>query len=294
MNTKMKNLSYKITVVFLSILLSSISLSCDDYLEKPPGVDVTEDTIFSSPVQVDYFVAGTYFMGVKSDFPYWNDHDRSDIGWGAATDEAEITQGWYWCQAPWNAGGMSPSNTGDLRFTTHWKAIRRANTIIERIDNAPFDDPAFKRRVKGEGYCIRALNYFELLRKYGGVPILRERVDIGGNLKIPRSTVKEVVQFILDDCKEAISLLPKPNELSTSERGRLTNLAAMCLKARTLLYAASPTFNTAKPYLNFGANNDLIILGDYDKERWKEAADVAKDVLDEAARTGVKDRKTHV
>lgn len=284
----MKNLSYKITVVFLSILLSSISLSCDDYLEKPPGVDVTEDTIFSSPVQVDYFVAGTYFMGVKSDFPYWNDHDRSDIGWGAATDEAEITQGWYWCQAPWNAGGMSPSNTGDLRFTTHWKAIRRANTIIERIDNAPFDDPAFKRRVKGEGYCIRALNYFELLRKYGGVPILRERVDIGGNLKIPRSTVKEVVQFILDDCKEAISLLPKPNELSTSERGRLTNLAAMCLKARTLLYAASPTFNTAKPYLNFGANNDLIILGDYDKERWKEAADAAKDVLDEAARTGVK------
>ena len=277
----MKNLSYKITVVFLSILLSSISLSCDDYLEKPPGVDVTEDTIFSSPVQVDYFVAGTYFMGVKSDFPYWNDHDRSDIGWGAATDEAEITQGWYWCQAPWNAGGMSPSNTGDLRFTTHWKAIRRANTIIERIDNAPFDDPAFKRRVKGEGY-------FELLRKYGGVPILRERVDIGGNLKIPRSTVKEVVQFILDDCKEAISLLPKPNELSTSERGRLTNLAAMCLKARTLLYAASPTFNTAKPYLNFGTNNDLIILGDYDKERWKEAADAAKDVLDEAARTGVK------
>ena len=95
----MKNLSYKITVVFLGILLSSISLSCDDYLEKPPGVDVTEDTIFSSPVQVDYFVAGTYFMGVKSDFPYWNDHDRSDIGWGAATDEADdvnnLASGYY-------------------------------------------------------------------------------------------------------------------------------------------------------------------------------------------------------
>ncbi|MFR8836910.1 RagB/SusD family nutrient uptake outer membrane protein [Bacteroides nordii] len=283
----MEKLLYKTAILLLSIFLNTICLSCDQYLEKPPGVDVTEDTIFSSPVQVDYFVAGTYYMGVKSDFPYWNEQDMSDIGSGAATDEAEITQGWYWCQAPWNAGGMNPSNTGDLRFTTHWKAIRRANTILERIDDAPFQDDAFKRRVKGEGYCIRALNYFELFRKYGGVPILRERVALGGDLKIPRNTVQEVVQFILDDCEEAIKLLPKPNELTTSQRGRLTNLAAMCLKARTLLYAASPTFNTDKPYINYGANNDLIILGTYDRERWKKAADAAKEVLDEADRTGV-------
>lgn len=290
----MKKTAYYIVLPLLSMMLCSISLSCDSYLEKPPGVDVTEDTIFSSPLQVDYFVAGTYYWGVKSDFPYWNSQDMSDIGWGAATDEAEVTQQWYWCQTPWNAGGMSPSNTGDLRFNTHWTAIRRANTLIERIDDAPFDDPAFKRRVRGEALCIRALNYFELFRKYGGVPILRERVDIGGDLKIPRNTVKEVVQFILDDCEEAIKLLPKPNELTTSERGRLTNLAAMCLKARTLLYAASPTFNTSQPYLDYGEYNDLIVMGDYDKERWKAAADAAKAVLEEADRTGVKlvrDRK---
>ena len=60
----------KTAVLFLSIFLNAICLSCDGYLEKPPGVDVTEDTIFSSPIQIDYFVAGTYFMGVKSDFPY--------------------------------------------------------------------------------------------------------------------------------------------------------------------------------------------------------------------------------
>jgi len=278
----------KIMIVFIVICILISYSSCDDYLEKPPGVDVTEDTIFSSPTQLDYFVAGTYFMGVKSDFPYWNEHDMSDIGSGAATDEAEITQGWYWCQAPWNAGGMSRSNTGDLRFATHWKAIRRANTILEGIDDAPFDDDAFKRRVKGEGYCIRALNYFELFRKYGGVPILEERIGLGGNLKVPRGTVQEVTKLILDDCEEAIRLLPKPNELTTAERGRLTNLAAMCLKARTLLYMASPTFNTDKPYMNFGENNELIVLGNYDKERWRLAAEAAKDVLDEAARTGVK------
>ena len=55
----------KTAVLFLSIFLNAICLSCDGYLEKPPGVDVTEDTIFSSPIQIDYFVAGTYFMGVK-------------------------------------------------------------------------------------------------------------------------------------------------------------------------------------------------------------------------------------
>lgn len=284
----MKAYIFKIIIVLLSFLLIITNSACDDFLEKPPGVDVTEDTIFSSPIQIDYFVAGTYYLGVKSDFPYWNDHDRSDIGSGAATDEAEVTQGWYWCQAPWNAGAMSRSNTGDLRFATHWKAIRRANTILERIDDAPFENDKFKRRVKGEGYCIRALNYFELFRKYGGVPILRERVDLGGDLKIPRNTVKEVVQFIIEDCEEAIKLLPRPDELTTAERGRLTNLAAMSLKARTLLYAASPTFNTSTPYMDLRENNNLIILGDYDKERWLLAANAAKDVLDEAARTGVK------
>lgn len=283
----MKKLTYKIAFLFLAISLSTVYWSCDAYLEKAPGVDVTEDTIFSSAVQVDYFVAGTYFVGVKSDFPYWDSWDMSDIGSGAATDEAEVAQGWYWCQAPWNSGAMSRSNTGDLRFNTHWVAIRRCNTLLERIDDAPFDDPDFKKRVKGEAYLIRALNYFELFRKYGGVPILRERLDIGGDLKVPRSTAKEVLKFILDDCEEAITRLPKPNELTTAQRGRLTNVAAMCLKSRTLLYAASPTFNTAKPYLDNGSNNDLIILGDYDRERWKLAADAAKDVLDEAARTGI-------
>lgn len=283
----MKTNILNISIAIFSIIILITNSSCDDYLEKPPGVDVTEDTIFSSPIQIDYFVAGTYFMGVKSDFPYCNEHDMSDIGSGAATDEAEVTQGWYWVQTPWNAAGMRPGWTGDLRFTTHWKAIRRANTILERIDDAPFDDDAFKKRVKGEGYCIRALNYFELFRKYGGVPILRERLALGGNLKIPRNTTQEVVQFILDDCEEAIKLLPKPNELTTAERGRLTNLAAMSLKARTLLYAASPTFNTNKPYIDYGEYNNLITMGNFDKERWKSAADAAKDVLDEAEKTGV-------
>ena len=192
----MKKLTYKFAILFLAVSLSTVYCSCDAYLEKAPGVDVTEDTIFSSSTQVDYFVAGTYFVGVKSDFPYWDSWDMSDIGWGAATDEAEVAQGWYWCQAPWNSGAMSRSNTGDLRFNTHWVAIRRCNTLLERIDDAPFDDPDFKKRVKGEAYLIRALNYFELFRKYGGVPILRERLDIGGDLKVPRSTAKEVLHPI--------------------------------------------------------------------------------------------------
>lgn len=291
----MKKSIYLIIRLFL---LSIVMLSCEDFLEKPPGVDVTEDIVFSSKEQVEYFIAGTYYYGVMSDFPYWDERDKNDTHLSAASDESEIFQSWYWCQEPWNAGLMSQNNqfaTGDRRFPTHWVAIRRANTILERADDAPFNDDAFKKRAKGEAYAIRALNYFELFRKYGGVPILEERLDPSGDLAVPRSTVQEVVDFILTDCEQAIELLPKPNTLTNAERGRLTNVAAMAIKSRTLLYAASPTFNTDTPYMSMDdGDNKLIIYGNFDKNRWKLAADAAQNAIAEALATGldlVRDKK---
>ena len=78
----------------------------------------------------------------------------------------------------------------------------------------------------------------------------------------------------MKDCDEAIPDLPI-NQLGAL-RGRATRGAALALKARTLLYAASDLFNTDKPYLDFGTNNKLICYGNKDKERWKLAADAAK------------------
>jgi len=283
----MKNLIY----IFLSVLGLSLMYSCDDvtnFLDKAPGVDVTEDTIFSSKNQVETFVATTYYYGVMSDLANWDTRDKSDCMTAAATDECEIFYSWYWVQAAWNNAGMSATNTGDRRFFTYWKAIRCANTLIERIDTAPFDDPVYKKQVMGEAMFIRALNNFELFRKYGGVPIVKKRFAPADDLNVPRSSVKDVVEFIVEDCNEAINNLPAADQYPTSLRGRATRAAAMALKSRTLLYAASKTFNTEKPYLDLGKNNSLICYGNYDANRWKLAVDAALELLNEAKQSGIK------
>ena len=275
-----------IFIVFCVLLISLKFTSCDnitDFLEKPPGVDITEDTIFSSKNNVETFVAGVFYQNLMNDMPHWDDRDKSDCFTSAATDECEIFPTWFWTQGAWNSGDMRPGNTGDRRWDTHLKGLRRANILLERIDDAPFNDPAYKQQVRGEARFLRAFTYFELFRKYGGISIVDKRLNASDDLLIPRSTVKEVVDFIVSECDKAIVDVPVtyPSEL----RGRITKAAVAALKAKTLLYAASTTFNTDRPYISY-EHNDLICYGNYDRNRWKLAADAAKAAIDEATKGG--------
>lgn len=290
----MKNLIY---LCFLGVFFLLITPSCRDFLEKAPGVDITEDTIFSSSKQFEYFMNGTYWWGVMSDMPYFDTRAKFDGVTGTAADESiNNTYTWYYPALVWNTANMNPTGnryTGDSRWQTYWNAIRRCNIILERIDDAVFIDIStsaaseLKKRSKGEAHLIRALQYLDLFKMYGGVPILDHRLLSSENLSIPRATLQKTFDFILADCEAAILLLPKPTEIANNQRGRLSNVAAMCVKAKLMLYAASPLSNTATPYLDLGSNNNLIIFGNYDKERWKLAADAAKEVIDEAERTGI-------
>jgi hypothetical protein len=273
------------------IILPLCFFSCEDitgFLEKPPGVDVTEETVFSSKEEVEKFVAGAYYYGILSDmFGWWDDRDKNDVEISAACDEAETYASWFWCQSIWNSAGMSAiDGRGDNRFNTHWVALRRANILIEKIEDAPFDAPDYKKQVLGEALFIRAFNHFELFKKYGGIPLIKIRFNPSDDLKVPRNTVKETVDFIVEDCNRAIELLP--HDYPSAMKGRLTRSAAMALKSRTLLYAAGETFNTATPYLDLGENNELICYGNRDKERWKLAADAAKQWIDEYPSGGFK------
>lgn len=266
------------------LTLSFSFFSCD-YLEKPPGVDVTEETVFSSKEQVEYFVAGTYYYGLVSDvYGWWDDRDGSDMSNAANCDEGEVFAPWFMAHRVWNSAGMSPSDgDSDPAFDNYWVGLRRANILIERIMDAPFDDADYKKQVLAEAKFIRAYIHFTILKRYGGAPLIKKRFLPSDDLKVPRSSVEETVNFILDDCRDAMVL---PSVYPTSMRGRITKSAVLALKSRTLLYAASKTFNTDKPYIDFGEHNDLICYGNFDNERWKLAADAAKAVLDECPNGG--------
>ena len=94
---------------------------------------------------------------------------------------------------------------------------------------------------KGQALFLLAWQHFELFRYYGGIPIV-DQVLGGGEVKLTRRSVESVVNAIVGWCDEAIALLP--NQRGAADFGRVNQLAAMALKSRVLLYAASPLYNT--------------------------------------------------
>jgi len=288
----MKNTSLTIILIIFCGIISSSFTSCEslmgDFLDKAPGVDVTEDTIFSSKVEAETFLTSIYHYGIHSNLGYGPsdqivNHDPTLSS--GASDESETCAAWYVTQS-WNTASVSPDNTEDFRFPTRFIAIRKVTVLLDRIDgvsDATFSQ-AYKNQLKAEAKFIRALNYFEMFKRYGGVPIIDHRIQLNENLNIQRSSVEATVNFIVKDCDEAIPDLPI-NQTGIL-KGRVTKGAALALKSKALLYAASPLFNTATPYLDFGSNNNLICYGNYDVERWKKAAAAAKDVLDWAPLAG--------
>jgi hypothetical protein len=257
-----------------------------DFLEKAPGVDVSEDTIFSSKTQVDFFLTSLYQYGIHSNLGYSRINpvtNNSMTLLSGATDESETIADWYSTQE-WNKATINPAAPDDPRFNYRWIAIRKTIIMLDRVDEVVVKDPTmtpeYARQLKAEAKFIRALNYFEMLKRYGGVPIIDRRIGLDENLKIPRNSLADVVDFILKDCNEAIPDLPF--EQAPNLKGRATKLTVMALRAKTLLYAASPLFNTATPPLDF-ADKELICYGNYDPNRWRAAATAIKAVLDTAA-----------
>jgi starch-binding outer membrane protein, SusD/RagB family len=279
----------KALIIIVSIcMIYALTTSCEkmmgSFLDKPPGVDVTEDTIFSNKVQVETFVASIYQYGVHSHMAYGtasnSGYANRDRGmFCSSSNEAEACGQWYSSQK-WNAGTISADNTNDTRWSYRWIAIRKVSVLLDRIDGAEGTDldANYKNQVKGEARFIRALNYFEMFKRYGGVAIIKNRIQLTDTFTIPRSTLQEVLDFILEDCDAAVALLP--DSYTTNFKGRATKGAVLALKAKTLLYAASPRFNTATPYLDAGVNNNLICFGNTDVSRWQKAADAAKAVID--------------
>ncbi len=286
-------MKFIVNIIFILLVLLSI-YSCEDmmgdFLEKAPGVDVTEDTIFSSKTQVETFIAATYQQGMHSTIMLQEDASTGNSSYGktdAITGEGEMDQTW-WTPQTWNVGNVTPNlivGIEDSRWNARWSAIRRCNIILERIESVPGVSQDYINQVKGEVLFIRALNYFEMLKRYGGVPIVDKRFQLEDDLLLPRNSVEECVDFILKGANEAIGYLP--DSYTAEYRGRITKGAALMLKSRTLLFAASPLFNTDNPYINFGENNKLICYTNFDNNRWQLAADAAKDVLDWAPSGGI-------
>lgn len=223
------------------------------FLEDMKSYDKYDESIFTSDVQTGWYIDRLYNYYFAS---YRNptltvvgqyDNSRSnmteELG-GTIPNYINPTKTLQFAaDADPYYGAALPASVTNNPYTR----IRNANFLLEKIDGigqALSED--FRKTAKGQMYFFRALQYFDLVRIYGGVPIITDVEEASADneaIKVPRSKTSEVFDQIVKDFDSAAALLPArwPNE--GTDYGRFTSVAALAMKSRVLLTAASPLFN---------------------------------------------------
>lgn len=288
-----------ITVILLSVVSCEDLKFGNDFLQKPPSSDVTIDTVFTTAeyarrvlwYSYESMPYGIPTKGYKtaiwlSTFEGLSDLCQESIYYSSIN--TLYYNGMY--NAKSEDSTWPPTKCSYYDNYHRWTSIRNAWLVVQNINMVEDMDDSEKARLKAEAKTLIAVLYTELLRNFGGLPIVDHVIapedQMGG-----RATVEETVNFIVRILDEAIAEEDFPWALPTNERvnweGRLTKASAMALKARVLLFAASPLFNSNEPYYpGEAADKHMSWYGNYDKARWKDAMDACKDFFDKLAQEG--------
>lgn len=184
-------------------------------------------------------------------------------------------------------GSWSASNPLSNIWTSSYKAIQACNQYLQEFQGLTFDElklnddyDAQMFRYTNSFYEVRFLRayfYFNLVRAYGDVPFFTDMITTDNVNTLSRTSAQEVFSFIEDECDELAGLLPADYTdlgllgITPAESGRVTKYAALALKARAALYAASPLFNSTS-----------------DADLWKKAAEANKEVIEVCTENGFK------
>lgn len=275
------------TILYGAALLLLVN-ACDSILDREVVLSLTEDDVLTLYNNTQSRAVAIYNY-LPSGF-------RCVDGamMASASDEAEYTLETSSIQM-FNVGSWNAKNNPDGgSWWNNFRGIYLVNHFLANSDNLDLemyrlnpDDIGHEqyqnrldniKRWKYEVRFLRAYFYFELIKRYGGVPVITRPVEIGD--AFPRNTLDSCVNFIVKECDDiALGLPIKYTE--QENLGRATRGAVLALKSRVLLYAASDLFNSPEKWASDYANKDLISVKTIDrKERWKRAADAAKDVID--------------
>ena len=273
-------------------VLAAVSLfamtSCSYFLEKPETTGTVDlDAVYSSTKNAHMALMSCYNHILHHGWP-------GDMGIGHCTLGAisgEVGRGYSW-HGSYNitlegltVNGTDGSDAGADHYGNNWRYIRECFIVKENIDRVPDMDDATKAIYKAEVTALIAYRYMGMFYRYGGVPIVRKSFEPSDDLTAGRASLQDMVDYIVSLCDEAYGVLPE--KWDAANTGRMTKGAARAIKARTLMFAARPLFNSDTPYLDNGTGNDLICFGKYDKERWNDAIKANLAVLEWAKANGV-------
>lgn len=289
----------KVKKIFLSIAIVILILSsCDkvefgnEFLDKADsGSDVTKDTIFNSLELAQRYLTSGY-SSLPYGLPTTNFQKGNKIGVDvleAFSDLSHSYLSWGGMNSYYYNGQYSAATESDNAWNTKynflregsWDGIRIGWNFIENADRIPTTDDV-KKRLKAEAKMIIAVHYCDMYRHFGGLPWVTRSFKPTDSPQIPRLTSLETMNKIASLIDEAIPDLPWVIADLANNDGRFTQAAAMGLKARLLLFGASPLFNSSQAYLGGeAADKKYTWHGSYDKNLWTEAANASKALLEE-------------
>ena len=265
-------------IIALSVF-GTVFTSCNDsFVNTKPLDQLSESVVWTDPSLADAFVTELYGGLGNGGF------DEQMLA--SLTDEASFTHPGRNITTI-TESRSNPADPGWINGTLSWQnmytRIRAANLALENLKKATAFPAATVNRLNGEAKFMRAYFYHQLVRYYGGVPIIDKSFSLSDTEFLSkRNTMKECIEFIVKDCDEASAHL---NGLSMAA-GRASRAAALALKSRILLYAASDMYDasTAKSKSTAMAaysNPEFVAYVDGSRaDRWTKARDAAKAVLD--------------
>lgn len=245
-------------IIFLLVLTTVVAASCKkSFLEDMKPYDKYDESAFTNEVLTGYYIDRLYnyfFVNLKSPVQAETTAGSYDDSKTRLTEEigANGTVGTYInpnknlqlaSEADAYVGGALTAGIANTPYTR----IRLANLLIQKIDGVGASLPqTFRNTSKGQMYYFRALQYYYLVRTYGGVPLVltvQEASSTDETIRTPRSTASQCFAQIAKDFDSAAALLPAVWTSPSTNYGRVTSATALAMKSRALLTAASPLFN---------------------------------------------------
>jgi len=270
---KMKNIGFYLLVLFAIV-------SCDDeFVDTQPLNEFSESAVWMDANLADAFVLDIYNGLGQGGF---DEQMQASL-----TDEALFTHPGRGINTITESRSV-PADQGFINYTYNWgdmyRRIRATNIALANLEEPLFDtSDGMAEKLTGEALFLRAYYYHNLLRYYGAVPIVDKVYELGAeDFEIPRNTFEENVNFIVSDLDRAADLLEGQSFMT----GRATAAAALALKARVLLYAASDLHDIPTASANSGdiagySNPEYLgYVSGNQQERWQKAQAAARIVVD--------------
>lgn len=242
----------------IAAILCLLIVSCESYLDPEPDNRITKDIALSNPVFAEGWLLKAY-----NNLPDNYNFNIDVVSDDAATNNLNSNFNTM------NEGGWASNLNPVSQWTQAYEMNLYLNTLLENVDlvnwfpSSESKDALFRTRIKAEAHGLRAWWNFTLLQAHAGVgtngellgfPIVDYVIQPDDDFELPRNTFRQCIDFIIADCNEAISGLPNRWEdegsdpevdavLGARNLNRISGLAAMLLKSKVALYAASPSYS---------------------------------------------------